>query len=142
MPTVYNVFIRLELWGRGFQYIAKNQLHNSIITAHAILTIFFVVIPLNRLLFSYLGKFALVFRKVLIKLYVFIKVNYRLISIIFIVSCMVYIIIDFFIFNGSLILMAGEFIRGQNAGAYSVATTGNDGPTPGNNGPGPEVFSS
>ena len=35
----------MELSGPGVQYIADNQLYNSIITAHAILMIFFMVIP-------------------------------------------------------------------------------------------------
>lgn len=34
--TAYSVLIRLELSGPGVQYIADNQLYNSIITAHAI----------------------------------------------------------------------------------------------------------
>ena len=33
----------MELSGPGVQYIADNQLYNSIITAHAILMIFFMV---------------------------------------------------------------------------------------------------
>ena len=37
------MLIRLELAGPGVQYIADNQLYNSIITAHAILMIFFMV---------------------------------------------------------------------------------------------------
>ncbi|HEY3527446.1 MAG TPA: hypothetical protein VGK47_14720 [Nitrososphaeraceae archaeon] len=37
------VHIRLELAGPGVQYIADSQLYNSIITAHAILMIFFMV---------------------------------------------------------------------------------------------------
>jgi alpha-glucuronidase len=37
------VLIRLELSGPGVQYIADNQLYNSIITAHAIIMIFFMV---------------------------------------------------------------------------------------------------
>src|SRR5439155_32322 len=43
--TSFSVLIRLELSGPGVQYIADNQLYNSIITAHAILMIFFMVIP-------------------------------------------------------------------------------------------------
>jgi hypothetical protein len=35
--TAFSVLIRLELAGPGVQYIADNQLYNSIITAHAIL---------------------------------------------------------------------------------------------------------
>ena len=35
----------MELSGPGFQYIADNQLYNSIITARAIFMIFFMVIP-------------------------------------------------------------------------------------------------
>lgn len=41
--TAFSVLIRLELAGPGVQYIADNQLYNSIITAHAILMIFFMV---------------------------------------------------------------------------------------------------
>jgi heme/copper-type cytochrome/quinol oxidase subunit 1 len=41
--TSFSVLIRLELSGPGVQYIADNQLYNSIITAHAILMIFFMV---------------------------------------------------------------------------------------------------
>lgn len=43
MGTAFSVLIRLELSGPGVQYIADNQLYNSIITAHAILMIFFMV---------------------------------------------------------------------------------------------------
>lgn len=35
--TAFSVLIRLELSGPGVQYIADNQLYNSIITAHAII---------------------------------------------------------------------------------------------------------
>ena len=41
--TAFSVLIRLELSGPGVQYIADNQLYNAIITAHAILMIFFMV---------------------------------------------------------------------------------------------------
>ena len=41
--TAFSVLIRLELAGPGVQYIADNQLYNSIITAHAITMIFFMV---------------------------------------------------------------------------------------------------
>lgn len=41
--TAFSVLIRLELSGPGIQYIADNQLYNSIITAHAIIMIFFMV---------------------------------------------------------------------------------------------------
>jgi hypothetical protein len=41
--TSFSVLIRMELSGPGVQYIADNQLYNSIITAHAILMIFFMV---------------------------------------------------------------------------------------------------
>jgi len=41
--TAFSVLIRLELSGPGVQYIADNQLYNSIITAHAIVMIFFMV---------------------------------------------------------------------------------------------------
>ena len=47
--TAFSVLIRLELSGPGVQYIADNQLYNSIITAHAIIMIFFMVNKLNML---------------------------------------------------------------------------------------------
>ena len=43
--TAYSVLIRIELLGPGVQYIADNQLYNSIITSHAIFMIFFMVMP-------------------------------------------------------------------------------------------------
>jgi len=43
--TAFSVLIRLELSGPGVQYIADNQLYNSIITAHGIMMIFFMVMP-------------------------------------------------------------------------------------------------
>ena len=43
--TGFSLLIRLELAGPGVQYIADNQLYNSIITAHAILMVFFMVMP-------------------------------------------------------------------------------------------------
>ena len=43
MGTAFSVLIRLELSGPGVQFIADNQLYNSIITAHAIIMIFFMV---------------------------------------------------------------------------------------------------
>ena len=43
--TAYSVLIRLELSAPGVQYIADSQLYNSIITAHAIVMIFFLVMP-------------------------------------------------------------------------------------------------
>jgi hypothetical protein len=43
LGTAFSVLIRLELSGPGVQYIADNQLYNAIITAHAVLMIFFMV---------------------------------------------------------------------------------------------------
>ena len=43
LGTAFSVLIRLELSGPGVQYIADNQLYNAVITAHAILMIFFMV---------------------------------------------------------------------------------------------------
>ena len=40
LGTAFSVLIMLELFGLDAQYIADNQLYNSIITAHAILMIF------------------------------------------------------------------------------------------------------
>nr|YP_010042122.1 cytochrome c oxidase subunit 1 [Diaporthe nobilis]QPB69266.1 cytochrome c oxidase subunit 1 [Diaporthe nobilis] len=45
LGTAFSVLIRMELSGPGVQYIADNQLYNSIITAHAILMIFFMRMP-------------------------------------------------------------------------------------------------
>ena len=45
LGTAFSVLIRLELSGPGVQYIADNQLYNSIITAHAIIMIFFMIMP-------------------------------------------------------------------------------------------------
>ena len=42
----FSVLIRLELSGPGVQYIADNQLYNSLVTSHGILMMFFVVIPI------------------------------------------------------------------------------------------------
>lgn len=50
LGTAFSVLIRLELSGPGVQYISNNQLYNSIITAHAILMIFFMVD--KRILFN------------------------------------------------------------------------------------------
>jgi cytochrome c oxidase subunit 1 len=41
--TAFSVITRLELSGPGVQFITDNQLYNSIITAHAIVMIFFMV---------------------------------------------------------------------------------------------------
>ena len=41
--TAFSVLIRIELSAPGVQYISDNQLYNSIITAHAIIMIFFMV---------------------------------------------------------------------------------------------------
>lgn len=43
----------MELSGPGVQYIADNQLYNSIITAHALLMIFFMVKPNFFALFNF-----------------------------------------------------------------------------------------
>lgn len=43
LGTAFSVLIRLELSGPGVQFIANNQLYNSIVTAHALLMIFFMV---------------------------------------------------------------------------------------------------
>lgn len=43
LGTAFSVLIRLELSAPGVQYIADNQLYNSIITSHAIMMIFFMV---------------------------------------------------------------------------------------------------
>ena len=43
--TAFSVLIRIELSGPGPQYIVDNQLYNTIITAHALFMIFFLVMP-------------------------------------------------------------------------------------------------
>ena len=45
LGTAFSVLIRLELSGPGVQHIASNQSYNSVITANAILMIFFMVLP-------------------------------------------------------------------------------------------------
>jgi cytochrome c oxidase subunit 1 len=45
LGTAYSIIIRMELSGPGIQFIADNQLYNSIITTHAIVMIFFMVMP-------------------------------------------------------------------------------------------------
>ena len=45
LETAFSILIRMELYGPGVQYIADNQLYNSIITAHAIIMIFFMIMP-------------------------------------------------------------------------------------------------
>jgi len=45
LGTAYSIIIRMELSGPGIQFIANNQLYNSIITTHAIIMIFFMVMP-------------------------------------------------------------------------------------------------
>jgi cytochrome c oxidase subunit 1 len=51
LGTAFSILIRLELSGPGVQYISDNQLYNSIITAHAILMIFFMVKKENIYMF-------------------------------------------------------------------------------------------
>jgi len=45
MGTAFSVLIRMELSGPDVQYITDSQLYNSIITAHALVMIFFLVMP-------------------------------------------------------------------------------------------------
>lgn len=49
LGTAFSVLIRMELSGPGVQYIADNQLYNSIVTAHALLMIFFMVEKKNNI---------------------------------------------------------------------------------------------
>jgi hypothetical protein len=58
LGTAFSVLIRMELSGPGVQYIADNQLYNSIITAHAILMIFFMV-KKNFNLFNFKSQLSL-----------------------------------------------------------------------------------
>ena len=60
--TAFSVLIRLELSGPGVQYIADNQLYNSIITAHAIMMIFFMV---RNLKFLKIESFCLLYSKLI-----------------------------------------------------------------------------
>lgn len=55
--TAFSVLIRLELSGPGVQFIADNQLYNSIITAHAIVMIFFMVKRLHGGCFAPQGTY-------------------------------------------------------------------------------------
>jgi heme/copper-type cytochrome/quinol oxidase subunit 1 len=60
--TAFSVLIRLELSGPGVQYIADNQLYNSIITAHAIIMIFFMV----KIFYSKIAVFYLFYKVILL----------------------------------------------------------------------------
>jgi len=60
--TAFSVLIRLELSAPGVQYIADNQLYNSIITAHAIMMIFFMV---RNLKFLKIESFCLLYSKLI-----------------------------------------------------------------------------
>jgi hypothetical protein len=63
--TAFSVLIRLELSGPGVQFIVDYQLYNSIITAHAIIMIFFMIMPaLAGTAFSGLIKLELLGRVV------------------------------------------------------------------------------
>lgn len=68
LGTAFSVLIRLELAGPGVQYIADNQLYNSIITAHAILMIFFMVEKMQMLK---------IFLVMLVKIYYAVVKNYH-----------------------------------------------------------------
>ena len=46
LSVSFSILIRLELSGPGVQFIADNQLYNTIVTSHGILMMFFVVIPI------------------------------------------------------------------------------------------------
>ena len=59
LGTAFSVLIRMELSGPGVQYIADNQLYNSIITAHALLMIFFMV---NSFMFNK-KKYTIIFNE-------------------------------------------------------------------------------
>jgi len=60
--TAFSVLIRLELSGPGVQFITDNQLYNSIITAHAIVMIFFMV-KFNANMLNIKSKLSQVFVK-------------------------------------------------------------------------------
>ena len=60
--TAFSVLIRLELSGPGVQYIADNQLYNSIITAHAIIMIFFMV----KIFYNKIAVFYLFYKVILL----------------------------------------------------------------------------
>jgi len=60
--TAFSVLIRLELSAPGVQFIADNQLYNSIITAHAIVMIFFMV-KFNANMLNEKSKLSQVFVK-------------------------------------------------------------------------------
>jgi len=62
LGTAFSVLIRMELSGPGVQYIADNQLYNSIITAHAILMIFFMVEIIY--IFNFKSQFSCAFSSV------------------------------------------------------------------------------
>ena len=98
--TTFSVLIKLELLGSSVQYVADNQLYNSIITAHTIIMIFFMVIlaliGFGRLLrtlklIRYL-KYAFKFISTsnIQNIYIFIILIYILISITCSICCFTY----------------------------------------------------
>ena len=65
LGTAFSVLIRLELSGPGVQYIADNQLYNSIITAHAIWMIFFMVMPAMIVVFNTPSTLNILFNNII-----------------------------------------------------------------------------
>jgi len=63
LGTAFSLLIRLELSGPGIQYIENNQLYNSIITAHAIMMIFFMV-EKNFYIFNFKSQSSLNLEKI------------------------------------------------------------------------------
>ena len=145
--TAFSVLIRLELSGPGVQYIADNQLYNSIITAHAIIMIFFIILPAlkgfskllhplgltNCLKFAFKYKFMFNTQN----LYFFVIFIYTSISIICAICCFAYQFLEnihfYFVnyeFNWYIVMMDS----GENSGGNNLpggGGSGNNGSDPG-----------
>jgi hypothetical protein len=67
LGTAFSILIRIELSGPGVQYISDNQLYNSIITAHAILMIFFMVKKQNTYIYNQINNFPFLYNFYYIK---------------------------------------------------------------------------
>ena len=67
LGTAFSILIRIELSGPGVQYINDNQLYNSIITAHAILMIFFMVKKQNTYIYNQINNLPFLYNIYYIK---------------------------------------------------------------------------
>ncbi len=147
--TAFFVLIRLELSGPGVQCIVDNQSYNNIISAHAMVMIFFMIMPALRgfgkllrpvWLIRYLEyAFRFIFISNIQNIYIFIILIYTFISITCSICCFTYqFFSNMFLFfyvseepNWHIIIMNS----GDNPGGTNSSGGGNNGIGPGG-GPG------